>query len=180
MLQYRGIQQPFADVTQWQSVRFPSRIRGFDSRHLLQKEKVGSNEPAFSFWRSRVLHGSNPANFKALALKLRQEFAPRPQKENNRKGANLGSDSRHLLQKRQSPHFCEGIVFFDRMLRINSCKLPAICRETRRTANFGYPLHYASRFCSDFHNHIFLVAHYLIKSNRTAERSAVRFTFLHP
>ena len=27
-----------ADVTQWQSVRFPSRIRGFDSRHLLQKE----------------------------------------------------------------------------------------------------------------------------------------------
>lgn len=28
----------FADVTQWQSVRFPSRIRGFDSRHLLHKQ----------------------------------------------------------------------------------------------------------------------------------------------
>ena len=27
-----------ADVTQWQSVRFPSRIRGFDSRHLLHKQ----------------------------------------------------------------------------------------------------------------------------------------------
>ena len=28
-----------ADVTQWQSVRFPSRIRGFDSRHPLQIPK---------------------------------------------------------------------------------------------------------------------------------------------
>ena len=29
-----------ADVTQWQSVRFPSRIRGFDSRHLLQRSRA--------------------------------------------------------------------------------------------------------------------------------------------
>ncbi len=28
-----------ADVAQWQSARFPSQIRGFDSRHLLQSPK---------------------------------------------------------------------------------------------------------------------------------------------
>lgn len=39
----------FADVTQWQSVRFPSRIRGFDSRHLLQRERAPPNGCAFSF-----------------------------------------------------------------------------------------------------------------------------------
>ncbi len=32
--------QRLADVAQWQSVRFPSRTRGFDSRHLLQKERA--------------------------------------------------------------------------------------------------------------------------------------------
>ena len=29
----------YADVAQWQSARFPSQTRGFDSRHLLQSKK---------------------------------------------------------------------------------------------------------------------------------------------
>ena len=36
-----------ADVAQWQSARFPSQIRGFDSRHLLQKTLVLLNECFF-------------------------------------------------------------------------------------------------------------------------------------
>ena len=39
-------------LTQWQSVRFPSRIRGFDSRHLLQMNRASSPCEGALFIRS--------------------------------------------------------------------------------------------------------------------------------
>ena len=63
-----------AGVTQWQSVRFPSRIRGFDSRHLLQKKRGFQNGTPSSFepvdaFQNRV----RPAP----AVNLRSKFTTR-------------------------------------------------------------------------------------------------------
>ncbi len=45
ILYYNIVVSKNAGVTQWQSVRFPSRIRGFDSRHLLHNAKRLLVEP---------------------------------------------------------------------------------------------------------------------------------------
>ena len=48
-----------ASVAQWQSVRFPSRIRGSDSRHSLHKKPLyaGSAYRGFLLFAVRILHG---------------------------------------------------------------------------------------------------------------------------
>ncbi len=79
---------PIADVTQWQSVRFPSRIRGFDSRHLLQNKRTPWG--AFLFWIGRW--GENPVRRKeSVSLCKPKHVGKLPL------AAILGSDSRHLL-----------------------------------------------------------------------------------
>ena len=66
----------FADVTQWQSVRFPSRIRGFDSRHLLQRSRASPKGMRGFFCNQYRIRTLSAARRKRMCVRTTCRLAP--------------------------------------------------------------------------------------------------------